>query len=197
MKLKKWELALLFALALALSVSAVVTSEQRELSSKLIRLHVVGNSDSAEDQAAKLKVRDAVYVYVEHLLEGTQSREEAEKRIKNDIEVISWQADRAAKSAGQKGASATLAVESFPTREYDTFSLPAGDYTSLRVTIGEGEGENWWCVVFPPLCMGVAQKEQILETFSISEDEAIMITSGYTVKFRILEWINELKHLFS
>ncbi len=196
LKLKIWEKALLIAVAASICFAAITASAQKNLSEKLIRLHVVGSSDSEEDQSAKLLVKDAVCAYLDVLLDGAKSREEAEIRIKNNIGEISAMAAEAAKAAGQGGASACLAVESFPTRDYDGFSLPAGSYTALRVTVGSGGGKNWWCVVFPPLCVTAAQGREAMVASGMSGDEIDLITSRYTVRFKILELIETIRNWF-
>ena len=195
MKLKIWESALLLTLAIAVGASASALSRQRELAYKLIRLHVVANSDSEEDQRAKLYVRDAVLAYIEPRLRGAADRAEAESIISSAIPGIESAAETAACRAGQPGAKVTLSSESFPARDYGTFALPAGEYLSLRVVIGEGAGHNWWCVVFPPLCAAQLLPESA-EAFGLSRSDADMMFSGYTVRFKLLDWINELKKLF-
>ena len=195
MRMKTWETALLIAVALAITVSAVFTEQQRGLSQKLIRLRVVGNSDSAEDQEAKLKVRDAVCEETSALLAGAESRAEAERRIAENLPLIGQAADEAAKRAGQTGAAAELVRESFPTRDYGTFALPAGEYLSLRVTVGEGAGKNWWCVIFPALCDGAAIGGSV-SAASLTDSESAFLTSGYTVRFRVLDILEELKSIF-
>jgi len=194
LKLKIWEIALFVALAISLTISASAVSGQRQLSEKLIRLHVVGKSNSDSDQAAKLKVRDAVCECVEPLLEKAVTNAQAAECLKENMFLIESAAANAAAETGQGSVNVTLTEECFPTRDYDTFSLPAGEYLSLRVTIGEGAGRNWWCVVFPPLCSSAAYGGE-METFSLSESESAFITSGYTVRFKILDIIKDLRDL--
>jgi stage II sporulation protein R len=196
MKLKKWELALIFALALTFLCGAALAKEQEDLSCKLIRLHVVANSDSAGDQALKLQVRDAILGKLTKLLDGVSDRDEAVRIIEDKIDTV---IDESKRIIGASGCSydvtAKIAVEEFPTRAYDTFSLPAGRYTSLRVVIGDGEGRNWWCVLFPPLCMTSATDDK--ETFKQLTDEQIkLITSDeptYVIKFKSIELLNKIK----
>ncbi len=195
MKLKIWESALLLALAIAAGASASALHGQKELSNKLIRLHVVANSDSEADQSAKLDVRDAVLSYIEPRLGAAHDRKEAERIISAALPEIESTAEAAACRAGQPGAKVTLSRENYPARDYGSFALPAGDYMSLRVVIGEGTGHNWWCVVFPPLCAAQLLPESA-ETFGLSSSDADMLFSGYTVRFKLLDWINELKKLF-
>ena len=136
------------------------------------------------DLTATLDAR-AAYAYLQaHLADIEQ--------IANDALAAAGVSDRAA---------VTLGEEAFPTRQYDTFSLPAGVYKALRVVIGEGEGQNWWCVAFPPLCLGAASEtmEQAVETGGFTEEQAALMTGesqGYVLKFKSLELLGNLKRLF-
>ncbi|MBE6920123.1 MAG: stage II sporulation protein R [Ruminococcaceae bacterium] len=130
-----------------------VSSDKRLLSENLIRLHVVADSNSAEDQAIKLQVRDAITAKLETVMEDFPDLETAKAYLQAHLPELEKIANDTLAAAGNScQAVVTLAKEAFPTREYDTFTLPAGIYESLRVTIGSGEGKNWWCVVFPSLC---------------------------------------------
>ena len=196
MKLKKWELALIIALVITFLTGAALTKEQTELADKLIRLHVVANSDSDEDQALKLKVRDRIISDIEVLLKGVTDRDKAAALINSNMADILDGSKQVISAEGYSyGVTAMLAEEEFPTRDYDTFSLPAGKYTSLRVVIGSGEGHNWWCVVFPPLCVTAASNDA--ETLKIlTEDQVKLITSDkpeYVLKFKSIELWEKLK----
>lgn len=191
MKLKKWETALIAALSLTLLGGAALAGEQSELSDKIIRLHVVANSDSPEDQAAKLEARDGVLALLEPLLDGSSGADDAARRVSDSLGAI----EEAARSAapGVSAVRAELTSEYFPTREYETFSLPAGRYTSLRVTLGQGEGRNWWCVVFPPLC--APEHGEGLDGL-LSDGEVALITeenAGFVVKFKAIELIGNIR----
>ena len=130
-----------------------VASDRQALSQNLIRLHVVADSNSAEDQAIKLQVRDAITAKLETVMDELPDLETAKAYLEAHLPELEQIANDALKAAGNGcQAVVTLAKEAFPTREYDTFTLPAGIYESLRVTIGSGDGKNWWCVVFPSLC---------------------------------------------
>ena len=130
-----------------------VASDRQALSQNLIRLHVVADSNSAEDQAIKLQVRDAITAKLETVMDELPDLETAKAYLEAHLPELEQIANDALEAAGNGcHAVVTLAKEAFPTREYDTFTLPAGIYESLRVTIGSGEGKNWWCVVFPSLC---------------------------------------------
>ena len=203
MKVKKWEVALIAAFVItALCAGSIgsVAAEQRELSDKLIRLHVIANSDSEADQALKLKVRDAVTGELEAMLKSAGSRDEAAETLRENLQLISRLCeDTIIREGYDYTVNVTLGVENYPTRVYDTFSLPAGEYQSLKITIGSGEGKNWWCVVFPPVCYTAATKEDLSE-MDFSDDEVELITEdggAQVFKFKILEWLSELKNLFT
>lgn len=195
MKKRISALILIATLALGLLGCAVLQAGQRQLAAKLIRLHVVANSDSDEDQAVKLRVRDAVLQAAQPYVTGP----DAEGALAENLGALERAAAKALRSLGRGDAvSVTLQNEAFPTRAYETFSLPAGVYRTLRVTIGAGAGHNWWCVVFPTLCTAASLDE--LETAAaaggFSEGEVKLITGaedGYVLKFRILELLEALK----
>ena len=200
MKLRKWELALIMALGISMLLGAGLVREQRELSDRLIRLHVVANSDSSEDQALKLTVRDAVLAYLKPLLDSVADRAQAAVVIERNMDAIS---DAARKAVFMRGHDHDLRVslgfDRFPTREYETFTLPAGLYKALRVEIGANSGRNWWCVVFPPLCADSAvSASDALE--ALDDDQVALITqteSGHVVRFRVLEWIERVRNFIA
>ena len=192
MKLKIWEVSLVIAVVVSLLTVTVVASGQEQLSDKLIRLHVVANSDSDYDQTVKLYVRDAVLEKAQQLTQSAENSEQAEKILTDNLGQIAAAASEKAEKYGYSAVT-TLETEYFPTRQYDTFSLPAGEYKALRVTIGEGKGHNWWCVVFPPLCVSAAGDEGFVSA-GLTESEENMITgktSGYVIKFKIFSCIQE------
>jgi len=152
--LKIWEVSLLFALCVTLCSGLFAKAEQQQLANELIRLHVIANSDSESDQNAKLDVRDNALEVITPLLEGITSVDDAEKIIRKALPQLSCNAKQSLLRDGKfNSARAVLCVEQYPTREYDGFALPAGDYVSLKIILGKGEGHNWRCVVFSPLCM--------------------------------------------
>ena len=195
--LKIWEAALLAALSVAFCYSLTVKTAQEEVAEELIRLHVVAASDSDYDQNVKLLVRDGVLKCLENRLSTAQSARDAEELIADDIPRIEETANLVLRENGCGfTATASLKTESFPTRVYGSFALPAGEYTSLRVTIGEGRGHNWWCVVFPPLCASAAETDSAID--ALSDGSAKLITAEdaeYTVKFRVAEWIAWLRNV--
>ena len=190
-KLKPFETALLLALSASLLAGAWASAKGGHIASGLVRLHVVAASDEPVEQAVKLEVRDSVLEYLEPKLESAASAAGAREIIASELEGIASAAERSARG---RAVTVTLGEEYYPTREYESFSLPAGRYQSLRVTLGEGEGRNWWCVVFPPLCLEAASEEAFAALDGgtraiISED-----SPGVVFKFRVVELWNELLH---
>lgn len=199
MKIRKYILTAAL-IAAAMSVSAMALQrEQAVLSEKLIRLHIVANSDSEQDQRVKLMVRDAVLQMLEPSLKKTDDPERLIVEKLPEIQVI---AEHVLKEQNlQQPVSISLGYERFPTRVYDSFSLPAGVYQSLRVTLGEGQGHNWWCVVFPAICLPAAgeMKEAAVEA-GLSGEEIKLITEAdgrYVVKFKILELLQDVQKMIS
>lgn len=191
-RMKIWEASLLLALCFSLCLGTWAQAKQSSLSSSLVRLHVIAVSDDEYEQALKLRVRDGVLSYISPKLRDVKSAQQAQEIIKNELDGIKAAAES---SAEGRSVEVTLSQEYYPTRNYEKFSLPAGKYQSLRVILGEGEGHNWWCVVFPPLCISAAEQEQAVE--SMSEDMRGIVTEedGYEYKFRILELWGELMEL--
>ena len=197
-KLHRWEAALLLALGLTLTAGMWAGRSEAALAEQVLRLHVVANSDSDGDQALKLLARDAVLERAGEILDGSASREDAEELLAPRLDELAAAASGALLEAGcGDEVTAALVDEWFPTKVYDGFSLPAGRYRALKITIGAGQGHNWWCVVFPPLCLG-AVTEHSVETAAgdaLSGDQVALITGqdgGYVLKFRLLEWWGEL-----
>ena len=188
--------SILFALA-ATTVWAASDAHraQMDLAGKLIRLHVVANSDSRADQAVKLQVRDAVLEQAETLLAGCADLEEAEAALGEALPSLERAAGAVTAAAGYDyPVRSALAWEDYPTREYSTFALPAGRYLSLRITLGEGEGRNWWCVVFPPLCMAATNEDftGCAEAAGLTEEEVALVTQesgACVVRFKLVEWV--------
>lgn len=191
--LRKWEIALLLALCFTLLAGTWAGAASSRVSEGLVRLHVIAASDDATEQAIKLDVRDAVLSYLEPKLASAADIAGAEALIEANLEGIAAAAESAAQG---REVNVTLGEEYYPTREYDTFSLPAGRYQSLRVTLGEGAGHNWWCVVFPPLCLTAAESEAAFEELD-GKTRAIISSDGGGVqfKFRLLELWGELMEL--
>lgn len=186
------------ALALFL-ISALPNDEDMAIYDSVIRLHVLANSDSDEDQALKLEIRDAILEEFGETLASYDSVDDASEKLSSLIEEIEAFAKEEIVARGYEyDASVTLSREDYPTRVYENdISLPAGNYRSLRVIIGEGEGANWWCVLFPPLCLSASFGENLDSDESIPVGltyEQYKLISGsddpqYVLKFKLLELI--------
>ena len=197
-RLKIWEIALLLGVAVCLLSGARALHTQDELADKVVRLHVLANSDSEEDQALKLQVRDAVLDRAEDLLAQPSSRAEAEGKLRGQLLEFERLAEAVVREAGYDyEVTAELTDTEFPTREYEDFTLPAGEYLALRILIGDAAGRNWWCVVFPPLCTAAsADVPASALAAGFTEDEVRLITEedrGYVLKFKAVEFWETLR----
>lgn len=165
-----------------------------QLPRDVVRLHVVANSNGAEDQAVKLLVRDAVLEEAARWYQGAGSMEEASSRLCTHLQSI---AGAARQVLGEQGmgysATAQMTEMYFPTRDYGDFRLPAGRYRTLRVTLGEGAGKNWWCVVFPSLCLPAATQEEALLTLPEGERQVVEGGQEVQVKLKAVELWESLR----
>ena len=165
-----------------------------QLPRDVVRLHVVANSNGAEDQAVKLLVRDAVLEEAARWYQGAGSMEEASSRLCTHLQSI---AGAARQVLGEQGmgysATAQMTEMYFPTRDYGDFRLPAGRYRTLRVTLGEGAGKNWWCVVFPSLCLPAATQEEALLTLPEGERQVVEGGQDVQVKLKAVELWESLR----
>ena len=176
---------------------------EEEIYDNVLRLHVLANSDSEEDQALKLRVRDAILEHCTPRLAACKNREEAEETVlalQNEILAV---AEKTVFEAGYDyGVSVMLGEEEYPERTYDTLCFPSGKYLSLRVSIGEAEGKNWWCVLFPPLCLQAAsiktraEAEEAFVAAGFTPEQYKIITETdkvtYRVRFKLLEILENL-----
>lgn len=163
-----------------------------EVCSEVLRLHIPANSDSEEDQAIKLRLRDYVLSEFSGELGECGNLEEAEEKARELLPEIERKSTEFLEENGfSYGAKAELVTMDFTTREYDRLILPAGKYRAIRITLGSGEGHNWWCVIFPQLCLPAAceipeneNAEEVLASFGKPQ--------GITLKFAIFEWFQGL-----
>ena len=174
----------MLSLCLALLTGLWAQGTQARLAGRLVRLHVIAASDSAADQAEKLAVRDAVLRCLTPKLRQAEDADDARRIVEGAKPLIL----RAAGTATKQPVRVDFGTEHYPTRDYGAFALPAGDYDSLRITLGAGEGKNWWCVIFPPLCTQEALSPAAVETLSKQDRALITRADGeYEIRFRILE----------
>lgn len=198
---KIWKL-IVVCLALAAIVGTVsLIADRKALQEDLIRLHVVANSDSQKDQELKLQVRDEVLRYLQDAMEKLPDAQEAKSFLAKHLQELENHIDGFLKGKGSDySVCVSLGKEMFDIREYDTFSLPSGVYESLRITIGQGQGRNWWCVVFPRLCLP-AVSSSFEDTaagagFSKSLVPTLQQEKGYEVRFFLLDVLGRIENFF-
>mgnify|MGYP005764682425 FL=1 len=202
--LRRWELALLLGVDLAALAGVWLDRSQAALADQVIRLHVLANSDSEADQALKLKVRDRVLETAsDYFVPGATLEETRAVLTEHLADLAAAGADQVAQEGYRYPVTVSLEDNYwFPTKQYTDFALPAGEYTALRVVIGEGNGQNWWCVVFPPLCLGSVSETAAQTALSdgFTQDQVSLITGedeGYVVKFKAIELWEEFQHWLS
>ena len=168
---------------------------EAELYDNVLRLHVIANSDSDEDQALKLKVRDAIIEKCGNIFSNCSSRDEAESAVTENLGFIESTAKSVIEKEGYSySVKIKLDEEEYPTRSYGSVCFPSGKYLSLRIIIGEGEGQNWWCVLFPPMCLSAASASDYDDgaiPVGLTGEQYKLITETddpkYKVRFKILE----------
>ena len=189
-----------FILCLAVCNVLPIHGEEKIYDS-VVRLHVLANSDSDEDQALKLKVRDAVLAYVSPRVIDSATREEAMEILESELDAINEVAEGVVSAEGYGySVEVTLTLEDYPTRNYEAMSFPSGQYVSLRVMIGEAEGKNWWCVLFPPLCLSSAsekvENEEAFISVGLNSEQYKIITetdeATYYLRFKLLEALGSI-----
>lgn len=190
------EISLLIALIICGVLNINAFSQQCEsIREKMLRMHVIANSDSEEDQQLKLKVRDAVLLAGEKVFDGSITATEAKEKITPYIDYLENTALETIKNEGfDYNVKITVEKEYFSTRTYDnSVTLPAGYYTAVKVIIGEGKGQNWWCVMFPPMCLPTAVAEcEISDVLTDDETEIVTETDKYKFRFKIVEILEEI-----
>lgn len=173
---------------------------QQEIAEKILRFHVRANSDSREDQALKLKVRDAVGAFMEQKLAHAADREECMRMVQQHLPQIVSTAEQTIRQEGYVyPVSAQIGTVDFPQKTYGNYTFPAGDYEALNLVIGSGKGQNWWCVMYPNMCFHGAVYEVVDEDARkslkrvLSEDEydAVLKSGKYRVRFKYLDFLND------
>ncbi len=177
----------------ALALTFLPVRGEQAVYGGVIRLHVIAASDGAEDQEVKLKVRDAVLSALGDKLDGVTDIDEAKTTVADSLDLVGNAAlETLSAEERDDTVSVTFTREKYPEREYDSFVLPAGEYDSLRITIGGGAGKNWWCILFPSYCTSLAEEAEdgfIGSGFTPDQYETVKKDSGvkYRVRFKILE----------
>lgn len=202
-KLMLWEIALMAGILCTLFWGLRVEQEQRDLAERVLRLHVIANSDSEEDQALKLQVRDRMLAETQRLCIDSLTSEEACARLTPHLDALAEAGKAVVEEAGYSySVRAQITNCWFPTKEYGDFALPAGEYEALRVVIGEGEGENWWCVAFPPLCVGAVSQniEDAVQAGHFTPEQAGLLACEepkYILRFKSMELLGQWKEWLS
>ncbi len=192
-------MALIIGSLLTILIATLFTiagKEEKLLTENFFRFHVLANSDSEEDQALKLKVRDAVIDYLEPGLRESNSKEATRAYILKHLPEITDVAGRTLRAAGSSYELQVVVGESeFPTKSYGSVTLPAGRYESLCIQIGEAEGRNWWCVMFPTLCFVEETEPEAMEedlSKHLPESQNELIHQPRSFKFKLVEWYHKL-----
>ncbi len=173
---------------------------EEEIYDRALRLHVIANSDTEIDQEVKLSVRDGVLEYLASYLEGAGTREEARDAVEAQSSEIEKLAEEILNENGfSYGAKLEVCFEDYPRKDYESFAFPAGNYLSVKIKLGEAEGKNWWCVLFPRLCTSVAMSaEEEFIAVGFTPDQYKIITESdravYKVRFRFLEFFEEMRN---
>ncbi len=171
--------SLVCMLVICCLLSPITEAKASEELPTLVRLHVLANSESLRDQQAKIRVRDELLAYLEPLLRGVAERDDAVTIIKANLTQLTAIAETSLEQQGETyGASLQIGQFNFPAKHYGTFTLPAGRYQALNVTLGAGEGRNWWCVVFPPLCL----------TSEVCRPEQQTAANTFVIRSWLFEW---------
>ena len=168
------------------------------ISNDVFRLHILANSDSEYDQSVKLKVRDRVLEYSKSLFVSARSKEEAESLISQNLDNITRVAQNELKYLGcGQNVKAEIKKMYFTTRYYDSYTLPSGMYDALRITIGSGKGHNWWCVMYPSICISAASEQDEKAKQALDDGEyEIIKNEKYSYKFKVVELFEMMKTIF-
>lgn len=170
---------------------------QKSISEKILRFHVLANSDNKEDQQVKLMVRDAIGEYIEPLIADCDNLEETEMVVEEYLpQIVNVAEDVLDKEGYSYGATAKLTSCEFPVKTYGEYTFPKGEYRALEVSLGDGEGHNWWCVLYPNMCFRGSvyevieddAKESLREVLDDEEYEAVFDSGEYEIRFKILDF---------
>ena len=196
----RFSVAIVILLVILMALSFLPVHGEQEVYDTVVRLHVLANSDSEEDQALKLKVRDAVLEAASPLIEGCTTQAQAIEVLNQHLSDLEAAARGVIEAEGRQDAvTVLLGEEDYPTRTYESCAFPAGRYVSLRVCIGEAAGQNWWCCLFPPLCLSAAtaksDNEDAFIQVGLTKDQYGIITetgkTKYKVRFKLLEVLED------
>lgn len=196
MSLKNTEKTLICIVIIILAVSiSMFVGSCLVIEDSVLRLHVLANSDDEVDQELKLKVRDRILIEGNDIFAKAQDKNEAEVNIREKIDLLQNAAeDEVAKQGFDYSVNVELCHDYFNTRTYENVTLPAGKYNTVRVSIGSGEGRNWWCVMFPPMCLPAAEGEREIEDV-LNDGELKVVESDpeYEIRFKVVEVFEEIQ----
>lgn len=207
MKYKLLIVSLVLIISIIYILNSYLTAQEAYMDGirdEIIRFHVRANSDSEEDQALKLKVRDKILKETKYLLKESKSIDETRSIMKNNLDNIKYIAQKVLEDEGENyDVNVTFGIERFPTRKYGNLVFPAGEYEALVVDIGEGKGQNWWCVMFPPLCFvditngtPAHVEEDLMEVLSEEEINSLLAEKNppIVLKSKLVELFEKTKN---
>ena len=198
-KSHKIEISVAIGLIIAIVFSIIgFSADCKQVRSNVVRLHILADSDCDADQNVKLLVRDALLESGADIFSGTTTVSDASDALEKEKEKLIETAEKVLRENGfDYGVTITLEREYYTTRTYENYTLPAGEYLSLKVILGKGEGHNWWCVMFPPLCLPAASPSTDIDAI-LGSDGAKLIQSNpkYEMRFKIVEVFETVKSWF-
>ena len=197
--MKNWIKAACTAFVLTVIFSVIpFQADCRDIADNTFRLHILANSDSDADQALKLKVRDKMLSYTAELFRDAPDKETSMQAVGQHLrEIAEVACDEVRANGYDYPVKAEITRMYFSTRHYDGYTLPAGMYDALRLSIGKAEGHNWWCVMYPSLCLSSATEREERAKKVYSEEEYHEVTDdSVAYKFKLVEWFEELQNLF-
>ena len=193
-KLKKIDIALLMALCITLCYGTYINAAKTNPSQNVIRFHIIASNDDEAEQALKLRMKEPLVLYIEKILENAETVTDAKAKIEERLPEIE---SLALSLSEGRSVEVLFGTNAYPLRSAEGYTLPAGEYTSLRVVLGEGEGQNWWGVIFPEL---TPASDAAAQTSTLGEQGVSLISDdedGVSIKFKALEYFDGLKRFFS
>jgi stage II sporulation protein R len=199
MKLKAIDISVFVTLIVCIIATVSFENSCKGIREEILRLHVIANSDEDYDQELKLKVRDSLLRCGETVFSGSEDIISAQGKLQQNTDKLLYSAEEIIRESGYDyDVKIELARSYFPTRVYDDITLPAGYYKAVRVIIGEGKGKNWWCIMFPPLCLPAATDNKEVISEYLSGDEMKIVTSNpeYEIRFWLIEKYYDIKNKY-
>lgn len=194
MKITKIFLPVFMSLVLIIGITQPLIKTSENISDKVFRLHILANSDSTYDQNLKLGLKNYILENTSDLFIGQNLEENIDIAMESLEELYRLSKEYLESQGSNYDVKTEVVKEFFETRVYDDFTLPAGVYNSLKITIGEGKGHNWWCIIFPSVCLSACSESM---SDYLSEDEMELVNSGYTAKFKVVEVYEKIKSKLS